>query len=70
MAFWAASAYCWLMLNLLSTDTSKSFTLGLLSSQPVSVLGISLTQMLDLALGLVELHEIGMGSPLSLSRSL
>ena len=31
------------------------------SAQPVSVLGIVLTQMQDLALGLVELYEVGMG---------
>jgi len=30
------------------------------STQPVYVLGIALTQVQDLALGLVELHEVGM----------
>ena len=35
-----------------------------LSAQPVALLGIALTQVQDLALGLVELHEVGMGSPL------
>ena len=34
------------------------------SAQPVSVLGIVLTQMQDLALGLIELHEVGLGRPL------
>jgi len=34
------------------------------SAQPASVLGIATTQVWDLALGLVELHEIGMGPPL------
>ncbi|RMC07194.1 hypothetical protein DUI87_16650 [Hirundo rustica rustica] len=33
------------------------------SAQPVSVLGITLTQVQDLALGLVELREICSGSP-------
>ncbi|PKU26779.1 hypothetical protein llap_22917 [Limosa lapponica baueri] len=31
--------------------------------RPVFVLGIAVTQVQDLALGLVELHEIGMGTP-------
>ena len=34
------------------------------SAQLVSVLGTALTQVQDLALGLVELHEVGMGPPL------
>ena len=34
------------------------------STQPVSVLGIALTQVQDLALGLVEALEVGMGTPL------
>jgi len=34
------------------------------SAQPVSVLGIALTQVQDLLLGLVELHDVGMGPPL------
>jgi len=34
------------------------------SAQPVLVLGIVLTQMQDLALGLVELHEVHTGPPL------
>ena len=31
------------------------------STQPVSVLEVAPNQMQDLALGLVELHEVGMG---------
>ena len=48
-----------------STDTSKSFYSGLLSYpvQPVSVLVITPTRVQDLALGLVELHKVGMGPP-------
>ena len=34
------------------------------STQPVFVLGIALTHVQDLALGLVELHEVHMGPPL------
>ena len=34
------------------------------SAQPVFVLGIALAQMQDLALGLVELHEVCTGPPL------
>lgn len=36
-----------------------------LSTHPVSVLGIALTQAQGLALGLVELHDIGIGLPLN-----
>jgi len=39
------------------------------SAQPVLLLEIVLAQVQDLTLGLVELHEVGMGPPL-LSRSL
>ena len=35
------------------------------STQPVFVLGIALTQVQDLALGLVELHRVGLGPALS-----
>ena len=56
------------MLSLSSTDTPKSFCLRAalkpFSAQVVSVLGIALTQMQDLALCLDELHEVGMGPPL------
>ena len=34
-------------------------------ARPVFVLGIALTQVPDLALGRVELHEVGMSPPLS-----
>ena len=53
------------MLNLLSINTPKSFSSGLLPSHSlpnlISVLEIALTQVQDLALNLVELHEVGMG---------
>jgi len=39
-------------------------TLSTLSAQLLFVLGIALTQMLDLALGLVEPHQVCTGSPL------
>ena len=64
MAFWAASAYCLLMLSLSSTSIPLSAALKTFFTQPVPVLGITLTQMQDLALGLVELHEVDMGPPL------
>ncbi|KAK4827359.1 hypothetical protein QYF61_017284 [Mycteria americana] len=35
-----------------------------LIAKPVSMFGIALTQVQDLALGLVELHEVRMGPPL------
>ncbi|PKU30563.1 hypothetical protein llap_19132 [Limosa lapponica baueri] len=68
LAFWAASAHCWLTLIFSSTSTPKCFTLRAVlnpfSTQPVFVLGIALTQMQDLALGLVELQEVCTGPPL------
>jgi len=39
-------------------------TLGPLSAYPVFMLGISLTHVQDLAIVLVELHEIHLGPPL------
>jgi len=68
LAFQAASAHCWLMLNLLSTDPQILLlraSLKPFSGQPVSVLAIAPTQVQDLAPGFVELHEVGMGPPLS-----
>ena len=65
LAFWAASVHCHVMLKLshcqifLLRAAPKPF-----STHPVSVLEIALTQVQDLMLGLVELHEVGMGSPL------
>ena len=68
LAFWAVSAHCWLMPSFSSTSTPKSFSAGLLSipSSPVLILGAALTQVQDLALGLVELHEIPTVPPLQL----
>ncbi|KAK4830147.1 hypothetical protein QYF61_008635 [Mycteria americana] len=78
LAFWAASAHCWVMLSFSSTNIPKSFSSGLLSihSPPsfglprprcrtfVFVLWIAPTQVQDLALGLAELHEVHTGPPL------
>ncbi|KAK4831337.1 hypothetical protein QYF61_017468 [Mycteria americana] len=69
LAFWAASAHCWLMLSFSSTNTPKSFSSGRaalnpFSAQPVFVLGIAPTHVQDLALGPVELHEVRTGPPL------
>ena len=66
MAFWAARARCLLMLRLSSTDIPKSFSVGALkpsSAHPASALEIAPTQEQDLALGLVELHDVGRGPP-------
>jgi len=68
LAFQAASAHCWLMLYLLSSDPQILLlraSLKPFSGQPVSVLAIAPTQVQDLAPGFVELHEVGMGPPLS-----
>jgi len=62
LAFWAASAHCWLMLNLISQHSRIILLRAALkpfSTQPVSVLEIAPTQVQDLALDLVEIHEIG-----------
>ena len=64
LAFWAASTHCQLVLILPSADTPSPSPF---STQPVSVLEIALTQVQDLALGLVELHEVGMGPPLKMT---
>ena len=67
LVFWAVSAHCWahveffinwhLQILLLRAALKSFFT------QPVSVLGIVLTQVQDLALGIAELHEVGMDPP-------
>ena len=62
LAFWAASAHGQLMSHLSPTSTPKSFFTRLLSiPHSVLKLGIAPTQVQDLALGLVELHEVHMG---------
>ena len=48
----------------LAEDTSKSFSSGLSPTQFVFVLETALKQMQDIAFGLVELHEVGIGPPL------
>ena len=50
--------------ELLINQHPKSFSWGSFSTQPVFVLGIALIYVPDLALGLVELHEVCMGPPL------
>jgi len=70
LATWAVSAHCWLMSSLSSTCTPKSFWAGAALSpfipQPVLIPGVALTQVKDLALGLVEPHEVQMGPFLKL----
>ncbi|PKU39142.1 hypothetical protein llap_10552 [Limosa lapponica baueri] len=68
LAFWAASAHCWLMLSFSITNTPQDIfirtALNPLFAQPVFVLGTAVTQLQDLALGPVELYEVCMGGPL------
>ena len=44
--------------------------LNVFSTQPVSVLGVALTHVQDLALGLVELHEVQIGPSLKPVKSI
>jgi len=67
LAFWAVSSDCWVMLSFLSAKTPESFSSGLLSihSLPRYICSwIPPTCVQDLALGLVELHEVCTGPPL------
>jgi len=52
------------MLSVSLANTPKSFSSGLLSIQPVLVLGIAPICVQDLALGFVVLQEFHMGLPL------
>jgi len=58
--------YVELLINQHPKSFSSGPALSPFSAQPVFVLGIVLTQVQDLALGLVELHEVCTGSPLKL----
>lgn len=53
--FWTASAHCWLLSYFSSTAIPQVLP------QSVLILGIALTQVKDLALGLVELPGAPMG---------
>jgi len=68
LAFWAASAHCWLMSSFSPTSAPKSSLAGLLSSpsspQPVLIPGVAPTQMQDVVHVLVEPHEVHTGPPL------
>ena len=70
VGFSAAGAHCLVMLSFSSTNTRKYFSSGLslnsFSAQPVFVLGITPTHVQDLALDLVELHEVCTGPCLQL----
>ncbi|KAK4823935.1 hypothetical protein QYF61_008321 [Mycteria americana] len=64
LAFLATWAHCWLIFRWLSTSTPRSFSTRQLSShfpKPVALLGVAVTQVQDLALGLVETHTIDLG---------
>ena len=63
VAFWAASARCWLTGSFPPPSPLQVLLLGAalqpLLAQPGFVLGIAPTRGQDLALGLVELREVG-----------
>ena len=65
VGFWAISTHCLLTLTLSSTSTPQILLLRAVLkpffTQPVPVLGIALTQVQGFALGLAELHEVGIG---------
>ena len=64
MAFWAVSAHCWVILSFLSTRTLNFCSAGLLSTLSLPSLEIAPTHVQDLALGLIEPHEVCTGPPL------
>lgn len=65
MALWAASTYYQLTSRFLSTSTQNSISSGLFSIHSVpSLLGIALTQVRHLALGLIELDDLLVSPPL------
>jgi len=67
LAFWAASATLLAHFESFINQHSQILlrsALKTFSTQPVRVFGIALTQVQDLALCLVALHELGMGPPL------
>ncbi|KAK4821667.1 hypothetical protein QYF61_027135 [Mycteria americana] len=70
LAFWAASAHCWLMSSFFIHQYPQVFlgraALNPLIPQPVLIPGVALTQVQDLALGPVEPHEVHMGPLLQL----
>lgn len=66
-AIWAAGGYYQLVSQLSSSSNPKHFSARLLSlHQSLSKLGIALTHVQELALGLLELHEAHMGALLQL----
>ena len=64
LAFLATWVHCWLIFSWLSTNFPRSFSAGQ-HSKPVALRGVVVTQVQDLALGLVEPHTIGLGQFLS-----
>ncbi|GAB0176690.1 epithelial membrane protein 1 [Grus japonensis] len=58
------SAHVELLINQHLPSPSPQAALNPFSTQPIVVLGIALTHVQDLALGLVELHEVSTDSPL------
>lgn len=63
LVFWAASAHCRLSHTFLSSNIPKPFfAFNPFIPQFVLLLGIAPTYMMDLTLGLVELHEVPHGT--------
>lgn len=71
LVFWAMSTHCWVILGFSSSNTpGLSPQRGSQSILCSEVVRIALTQVQDLAHGLVEPHEVGMGPFTSLSINL
>lgn len=66
LAFWAVNAHFWIMSSFSPIKTPRSSSSGLnpFSAQPVPVLWIDLSHLLDFALGLADVHELCRGPPL------
>ena len=63
LAFSATWAHCWLTFSRLSANSPAAFTSRKLSrhcSKPVVLPGVAVAKMQDPALGLVELHPVGL----------
>lgn len=61
LAFWAAGAHSCIVLSSTSTNTLQVFlskaSFNLFCAQPLSIFGIALTWLQDLALDLIEIYE-------------
>lgn len=70
LVFWPTTAHCWIiacLVELLVDQDSEVFSRAALSpfsAQPVFALWVVLTQVQDLVLGHIEVHEVHMYPPL------